>query len=111
MSRIFRESEFLEMEGSNSFILQRGTWGSEELHDCRNYIVWNAFLAMLTGLWKKLSSNSFYEISPIRIFKPCCTSGSPHPAFPPVLSLDPRELPVIPENTGLGKTWPLTASR
>ena len=111
MSRIFRESEFLEMGGSNSFILQRGTWGSEGLHDCRNYIVWNALLAMVIGLWKKLSCNSFNEISPIRIFKPCCTSRSPHPAFPPDLSLDPRELPVISENTGLGKTWPLTSPR
>ena len=111
MSRIFRESEFLEMGGSNSFILQRGTWGSEGLRDCRNYIVWNAFLAMVTGLWKKLSCNSFNEISPIRIFKPCCTSRSPHPAFPPDLSLDLKVFSVFSENTGLGKTWPLTSPR
>lgn len=54
-----------------------------------------SLLATVTGLPEKLSYSSFNETSPVRISNPCWTSRSPHPAFSPDLSLDPREPPVI----------------
>lgn len=35
------DQNILELDGSNLFILLRGTWDSERPSDCRNYTAWN----------------------------------------------------------------------
>lgn len=84
---------------------------SAELQWAQSWLCFS-LLAMETGLWERLRCNSFYEASPVRIFKPSCISRSPPPAFLPDLSRDPGNYQWSHlEDIGSGRTWPLTSSR